>query len=118
MAKCAVVGLVATISASTTPANAATHNISHRVGEITWHAAKFASQRVTVTGFVLARGDGYILLSDEPRGKISSHDLPVVGTGVDKLQLTKKYTLEGRFLSVDQAASNGSLYRLALTAAP
>jgi hypothetical protein len=90
----------------------------HKVGVITWHASRYVSRIVTVVGFVLAQGPGYVLFSDEPTGKISSHDLPVTGAAVDSLTLTKKYKLEGRFVSGGFAASNGSPYHLELTAAP
>ena len=92
--------------------------IIHKVGAITWHAGKYASQVVTVSGYVLAKDAGYVLFSDEPAGKISSHDLPVIGPGIDQMQLTKKYVLTGQFVAGGLQARNGNSYHLELSAAP
>lgn len=77
-----------------------------------------ASQVVTITGYVLAKDAGYVLFADEPTGKISSHDLPVIGPGIDQMQLTKKYVLTGQFVACGLRASNGNSYHLELAAAP
>ena len=92
--------------------------IIYKVGAITWHAAKYSSQVVTVSGYVLAKDAGYVLFSDEPTGKISSHDLPVIGPGIDQMQLTKKYVLTGHFLAGGLHARNGNSYHLELSDAP
>lgn len=97
---------------------AATPAVVHKVGAVTWNAGKYASQLVTVRGYVLALGVGYVLFSDEPTGAISAHDLPVSGPGVDQMVLKGKYTLQGRFVAGGLTASNGNPYHLELTAPP
>lgn len=90
----------------------------HRVGAVTWHAGKYVSQALVITGYVLEQGPGYVLLSDEPTGAISAHDLPVIGTGVDQMQLRKKYVVHGKFISGGFKAANGNPYHFELSAPP
>lgn len=90
----------------------------HRVGAVTWHAARYAGKVVTLRGYLLAHRPGYILFSDEPGGKISAHDLPVTGTGIAAIKARRKYRLTGRFVKGGLKASNGNPYHLELTAAP
>jgi hypothetical protein len=90
----------------------------HKVGEVTWHAKSFIGKDVTVVGYVLAVEKDYVLVSDERTGKISAHDLPVTGAGIDQLQPAMKYVLEGKLLDRGLRASNGSPYHLDLTAPP
>ena len=92
--------------------------VVHKVGAVTWHAAKFVGKDVVLEGYVLARGPGYVLFSDEATGKITVHDLPVSGPGVDTMGMAKKYVIEGVFLDRGLAAGNGSPYHLELTTAP
>ena len=92
--------------------------VVHKVGAITWHAAKFVGQKLQIVGYVLAKGAGYVLFSDEPTGKISAHDLPVIGPGSDQMQLTKKYVVEGQFIAGGFQASNGNPDHLELSAPP
>ena len=56
-------------------------NAVHKVGAVTWHAAKFVGKDVVLEGYVLAKEPGYVLFSDEATGKITAHDLPVTGPG-------------------------------------
>ena len=112
-----LVAITMTLSPLLASAEAATPAIQ-KVGAITWHAAKYASKFITVSGYVLAKDADYVLFSDEPTGKISSHDLPVTGPGVEQLQLTKKYVLTGQFVAGGLHASNGSAYHLELAATP
>ena len=97
---------------------AASPPVVHKVGAVTWNARKYASQQVTVRGYVLAIDAGYVLFSDEPTGAISAHDLPVTGPGVDQMALKGKYTLQGRFVAGGLTASNGNPYHLELTSPP
>ena len=90
----------------------------HKIGAVTWHARQYVGQKVTLTGYLLAREAGYVLFSDEPTGNISAHDLPVSGLGLDQLQPMIKYVIEGTFLDHGLQANNGSLYHLELTASP
>ena len=90
----------------------------HKVGQVTWHPLKFVDQEIALVGYVLVREKDYVLFSDEPRGKVSAHDLPVSGAGFDQMELLKKYLIKGRFLDHGLAASNGNSYRLELTALP
>ena len=99
-------------SAATVPA------IVHKVGAVTWHAGKYLSKPVSVRGYVLALGDGYVLFSDEASGAISAHDLPVTGAGIETMVLKGKYTLEGNFVAGGLKASNGNPNHLELTALP
>jgi len=109
--------LAASGIANAMPAGAAPA-VVHKVGAVTWNARKYASQQVTVRGYVLAIEAGYVLFSDEPTGAISAHDLPVTGPGVDQMALRGKYTLQGRFVAGGLSASNGNPYHLELTAPP
>ena len=92
--------------------------VVHKVGQITWHAKKFVDQDVTLVGYVLARDKDYVFFSDEPKGKVSAHDLAVAGPGLDQTEPMKKYVIEGRFLDHGLKARNGSVYHLELTAPP
>lgn len=92
--------------------------VVHRVGAVTRHASRFVGQHVLFSGYVLAREPHYILFSDEPSGRISRFDLPVIGTGIEKMRRRKKYLIEGKFLDYGLAAKNGSRYHLELTAPP
>jgi hypothetical protein len=110
-----IFGLVVALAG---PAAAANAPVMHKVGAVTWHARKFVGQELVLTGYLLVREKDYILFSDEPSGKVSSHDLPVTGPGLDQMQPLKKYVIAGRFLDHGLAASNGSRYHLELTAPP
>ena len=93
-------------------------NAVHKVGAVTWHASKFGGKDVVLEGYVLAKGPGYVLFSDEATGKITAHDLPVTGPGADTMQTKTKYVIEGVFLDQGLYASNGSLYHLELPTPP
>jgi hypothetical protein len=90
----------------------------HKVGAVTWNAKKYLSKLISVRGYVLALGDGYLLFSDEATGAISSHDLPVTGAGIETMVLKGKYTLVGNFVAGGLKASNGNPNHLELTAPP
>ena len=85
---------------------------------MTWNARKYLSTPVSVRGYVLALGDGYVLFSDEATGAISAHDLPVTGAGIETMVLKGKYILEGNFMVGGLKASNGNPNHLELTAPP
>ncbi len=105
---------LAVIVADTTPLKAATAPAIHKVGAVTRHASNFVGQVVFLSGYLLAREQGYILFSDEPKGKISQYDLPVVGAGIDQMIPMKKYVIEGRFVDGDLVTSNANKYHLEL----
>ncbi len=88
------------------------------VGSVTRHAAKFTNHHVILRGYVIARRTGYILFSDEPRGRITRYDLPVVGAGLDNLKAQQRYVIEGRFLDHGLKASNANPDHLQLTTPP
>ena len=92
--------------------------VTHKVGEITWHPAEFVDRDVVVIGYLLRREKDYAIFSDEPRGKVTAHDLPVSGPGLDQIQPTQKYVIEGKFLDHGLAAVNGSRYHLELSGPP
>lgn len=94
------------------------HATVHKVGAVTWHAARYAGRNVDLAGYVLVKKPGYVLFSDEPGGRVSAHDLPVIGAGVAALRLHKKYRLRGAFVHGGFKASNGNRYHLELTAPP
>jgi hypothetical protein len=94
------------------------HRVVYKIGQVTRHARKFVNQGITLTGYLLAQEEGYAIVSDEPRGKISAHDLPVSGAGLDRMRPMKKYVFEGNFLDHGFKAINGSRYHLELVAAP
>ena len=98
------------------PAMAATP--IHKIGKVTWHAERYAGQTLELTGFLLTRGDGYVLFSDEAGGKVSAHDLPVTGPGLDGLKRGVRYYLHGVFVKGGLAASNGNPYHFELVEAP
>jgi hypothetical protein len=98
--------------------SAAAASVTHKVGEITWHPAEFVDRAVVVTGYLLRREKDYVIFSDEPRGKVTGHDLPVSGPGLDQIQPMRKYVITGKFLDHGLAAVNGSRYHLELTAPP
>jgi hypothetical protein len=90
----------------------------HKIGAVTWHPLKFIGQEITLSGYFLAREKDYVFFSDEPKGKVSVHDLPVSGPGLEALQFQKKYKIQGKFLDGGLTVSSGSAYHLELTAAP
>ena len=92
--------------------------VVHKVGAVTRHASKFVDQDVLLSGYLLVREDGYVLFSDEPTGKVSQYDLPVVGDGLDQMLPTKRYVIEGKFLDHGLTASNANLYHLELSGPP
>lgn len=94
------------------PAGAAS---PHKIGAVTWHPARYVSQRIALRGYVLVASAGYVLFSDEPTGKVSAHDLPVVGTGIDQLRAGRRYVIRGTFVDGGLKASNGYRYHLELT---
>lgn len=112
------IGLLCALLAQGAPASNAAAVVIYNVGAVTWHAKKFTSQTLTIKGYVLAQSSGYLLFSDEPTGKISSHDLPVTGPGIEQMQLAKGYILVGQFVAGGLSASNGNPYHLELTAPP
>lgn len=86
----------------------------HTVGQVTRHAKNFVNQTVQMQGYLLKKENSYLIFSDEPTGAISSYDLPVVGSGISKIQFKHKYTLEGRFMYGGLNSSNHNLYHLEL----
>ena len=89
------------------------------IGTVTWHAAKFLGKSLVLTGYVLARGPGYLLFSDEPSGSVSRHDLPVEGAGIDSLEPKTKYVITGRFVAGSIGANgNPDHFELSQTLAP
>ena len=90
----------------------------HKIGAVTWHAARFVNQDLVLTGYMLQRGDGYVLFSDEPNGAISAHDLPVTGVGLDLLLPKVKYILHGHFERGVRPTNNGNAYRFVLSSVP
>ncbi len=102
-------------SASPTP----TRNLPlHTIGQVTWHPKNYINQNVSMQGYLLKREVGYVIFSDEATGPITSHDLPVVGPGIDAVQLGQKYILEGRFIKGGLESSNKSPYHLELSNVP
>ncbi len=89
-----------------------------KVGAVTRHADGFVGRHVVLRGYLLARKPGYILFSDEARGRISRYDLPVTGADIEQMAPMKRYVIEGEFLDHGLAASNGSPYHLELSAPP
>ncbi len=92
--------------------------VVHKVGQITWHARQFVDQDVTLTGYVLVQEKDYVLFSDEPKGRVSAHDLPVTGAGLDRMKPMTRYVIAGRFLDHGVKASNGNKYHLELSVPP
>ena len=110
------VALVAVASAGA--AIAASPPTVHKIGAVTWHAAKFVNQDLVLSGYLLLRADGYVLFSDEPGGRVSQHDLPVTGAGIELVQPKIRYAIRGHFVHGGLVASNGNPYHLELSAVP
>jgi hypothetical protein len=89
-----------------------------RIGAVTWHAAKYAGKDVTLVGYLLALGDGYVYFSDEPRGRVGPRDLPVTGAGLDGLKVGRRYVITGYLATTGLAAANGNPLHLELAAPP
>jgi hypothetical protein len=89
-----------------------------KVGAMTWHPEKFVGKEVTLSGYPLSREKDYVIFSDEPKGRVSSHDLRVSGPGMEALQFHKKYQIQGKFLDSGSVAKNTNRYHLELTAVP
>ena len=89
-----------------------------KVGAVTWHPARYAGQDVVLVGYLLLRENGYVFFSDEPTGKLSAHDLPVTGSGLDAIRPDRRYILHGTFVYGGLTALNGYDYHLNLTADP
>jgi hypothetical protein len=110
-----VLAMATVVAAQALAANAP---LVRKVGEVTRHARQFVDRDVVLIGYLLVREKNYVLFSDEPRGKVSVHDLPVSGEALDQMQSMTKYLIEGKFLDHGLEASNGSRYHLELTAEP
>ena len=115
VAVCAVSIIGCLVNEHVLAANVAT---ARKVGAVTWHASQYVGQTVKLVGYLVAREPGYVLFSDEPTGKISTHDLPVSGVGVDTFQPMRKYIIEGILLDHGLQARNGNHYHLELAAPP
>ncbi len=112
------IAMVAGVTAFPSNHSKANDQAPLRVGAVTRHAERFVGQHILLRGYLLARSTGYILFSDEARGRISRYDLPVAGAGIDQMTPAKSYLIEGEFLRRGVAASNGSKYELDLSAPP
>lgn len=107
--------VLALLALSAEPAVAAA---VHSVGSVTWHPKGFIGRTVEMRAYVLAVEDGVILLSDEPNGPVSAHDLPVSGVGADQLVLGRRYVVTGTFVKDARPAPTGSSYHLELSVPP
>ncbi len=114
----ATIALAAGVAASLSAPARAGDPAPLKVGAVTRHADGFVGQHVVLRGYLLAREPGYILFSDEARGRISRYDLPVTGAGIERMAPMRKYVIEGEFLDHGLAAGNGSPYHLELSAPP
>ena len=114
----AVAVFLATVATPFATEGAPGEGAIHKIGAVTWHPLKFIGREITLSGYLLAREKDYVFFSDEPKGKVSVHDLPVSGPGLEALQLQKKYKIQGKFLDGGLTVSSGSAYHLELTAAP
>ena len=104
--------------AAATPRAADAGVAIHKVGKVTWHPARYVGHSIRLEGYVLVKEAGYVLFSDEATGKVSMHDLPVIGTGVEQMLQGEKYLLEGKFVHGGFKAMNASPYHLELSAPP
>ena len=107
----AVAAAISTHAAAAAP-------VVHKVGAVTRHASTFIGQDLVLSGYFLAREDGYILFSDEAGGRISRYDLPVTGVGIDQIAPRTRYLIEGKFLDQGLTASNGNPDHLELAKPP
>ena len=87
-----------------------------KVGAVSRHASRYVGKQVTIAGYLLARESGYVLVSDEPGGRIGHYDLPVTGDGLATLRPRLRYVFEGRLLDHGLKAINGDPVHLELSA--
>ncbi|OIQ66872.1 hypothetical protein GALL_515550 [mine drainage metagenome] len=113
----AVKKLVYGLTLALAMAGMAQAEVVHKVGKVTWHPAGYVGKDVAMVGYVLVSKPDYILFSDEAKGAVSRHDLPVTGAGIDTMKHGLKYLLHGRFVK-GQTFANGSPYHLELSALP
>ncbi|MBZ9708638.1 hypothetical protein FJ970_19460 [Mesorhizobium sp. B2-1-8] len=116
MFACSALAALMILTSAATSADAA--GALHRIGAVTWQPKRYIGQELELMGFPLARHSDYVLFSDEAHGRISAHDLPVVGSGIAGLELHRRYRIRGNFVRGGLKASNGSQYHLELTAPP
>lgn len=88
------------------------------VGQVTRHAADFVGRDVAVSGYLLKKESGYIIISDEKNGSLSRYDLPVTGPGISSLIDGTKYIFRGKFVDSGLTVSNGNPDHLELSALP
>jgi hypothetical protein len=81
---------------------------------VTRHASHYLDRQVTVAGYELAAEEGYVLVSDEPGGRIGHYDLPVTGPGIGSLEPHKRYVFTGRLRAHGLTAVNGDPVHLEL----
>ena len=88
------------------------------IGAVTRHAGAYVGKVILLHGYVLKKETGYVIMSDEPGGSISSYDLPVSGAGEDIMQVGSTYLIQGIFLSKGLLSSNESKNHLELSVFP
>ncbi len=107
---------IATSSSSSVIIRTTPHSVQplpiHTVGEITWHAKDYLGKDVRVQGYLLKKGTGYDIISDEMTGSPTYHDLSVMGTEIVRMRLMQKYILEGMFVANASSSTSRTLYVL------
>ena len=86
-----------------------------KVGTVSRHASGYAGKQVSIVGYVLARENGYVLVSDEPGGRIGHYDLPVTGAALADLKPRVRYVFQGELLDHGLKAVNGDPVHLELS---
>jgi hypothetical protein len=113
----------ATQMATSTPIEATTTTATIKevptIGYVTrHHAAELVNTIIKMSGYMLKREKGYIIISDEKVDIPNPHDLPVTGNGVDLVKSLKKYTFTGKLVYQQLNASNQDPYSLQLITPP
>lgn len=84
----------------------------HTVGEITRHAGNYLNKDVRIEGYLLKKGRGYNIFSDEMAGSVTRHDLSITGAEITRMRVKQKYILEGTFVADTSSNTSRTLYAL------
>jgi hypothetical protein len=88
------------------------------VGYLMKHRQSLVGVETAIEGYMIKKDTGYIIFSDEKIDTPNPNDLPVNGSGEERIMPRQKYILTGRLVYKGLAASNGNPYHFELTKKP